>query len=371
MIDSVPISVYHGERMGGATVKKQEKKVTANELRIRNSTAEFLTFAYQTGGDGVEVRVQDGTIWLSQKNMGQLFDTTPDNIGQHLKNIYNDNELTEAATTEDFSVVQTEGIRRVNRSVTHYNLDAIIAVGYRVNSARATAFRQWATGVLRNYTLRGYVLDRKRMENGTFLDDDYFERLLEEIREIRLSERRFYQKITDIYTTAMDYDSAAPLTRDFFAKVQNKMHYAVHGHTAAELVYERADADKEHMGLTSWANSPKGKIVKSDVSIAKNYLSETELDDLGRIVSAYLDLAESRARRRIPMTMNDWAERIDIFLSADDREILHDAGKITAKIAKEHAESEFEKYRVTQDRLFRSDFDRFVELEVHVTKSDN
>ena len=343
------------------------KKKTPNELRIRNSTAEFLTFAYQSGGDGVEVRVQDGTIWLSQKNMGQLFDTSPDNIGLHLKNIYADGELSESATTEDFSVVQIEGARNVNRVITHHNLDAIIAVGYRVNSKRATAFRQWATGVLRDFTLRGYVMDRKRMENGAFLDDDYFERLLEEIREIRLSERRFYQKITDIYATSMDYDKTAPLTLEFFAKVQNKMHYAVHGHTAAELIYERADADKEHMGLTNWANSPKGKIVKSDVSVAKNYLSETELDDLGRIVNAYLDLAESRAKRRIPMTMEDWANRLDVFLSADDREILRDAGRITATIAKEHAENEFEKYRVIQDRLFQSDFDRFVELEEHAT----
>jgi hypothetical protein len=232
-----------------------------------------------------------------------------------------------------------------------------------VNSKRATAFRQWATGVLRDFTLHGYVMDRKRMENGAFLDDDYFERLLEEIREIRLSERRFYQKITDIYATAMDYDSRSPITREFFAKVQNKMHYAVHGHTAAELIAERADADREHMGLTNWANSPKGKIVKSDVSVAKNYLTESEMDDLGLIVNAYLDLAESRAKRKVPMTMEDWAKRLDIFLSADDREVLRYAGRITAKIAKTHAESEFEKYRVMQDRLFQSDFDRFVELE--------
>jgi hypothetical protein len=337
------------------------KKKTPNELRIRNSTAEFLTFAYQTGGDGVEVRVQDGTIWLSQKNMGALFETSGDNVGLHLKNIFKDGELKADSVTEDFSVTASDG---KNYVVKHYNLDAIIAVGYRVNSERATAFRQWATGVLRDYTLRGYVMDRKRMENGAFLDDDYFERLLEEIREIRLSERRFYQKITDIYATAMDYDKDSPITRGFFAKVQNKMHFAVHGHTAAELIYERADAGKEHMGLTNWANSPKGKIVKSDVSIAKNYLTESEMDDLGRIVNAYLDLAESRAKRKIPMTMEDWAGRLDIFLSADDREILQDAGKITAKIAKAHAESEFEKYRVIQDRLFQSDFDRFVELEL-------
>ncbi|GAB1432153.1 virulence RhuM family protein [Spirochaetota bacterium] len=336
------------------------KKKTPNELRIRNSTAEFLTFVYQTGGDGVEVRVQGGTIWLSQKTMGELFETSSDNIGLHLKNINKEGELNIDSVTEEFSVTASDN--KIYK-VKHYNLDAIIAVGYRVNSKCATAFRKWATGILRDYTLRGYVMDRKRMENGAFLDDDYFERLLEEIREIRLSERRFYQKITDIYATSMDYDSHSPLTRDFFAKVQNKMHHAVHGHTAAELIVERADADKEHMGLTTWANSPKGKILKSDVNIAKNYLTEAELDDLGRIVNAYLDLAESRAKRKIPMTMKDWAKRLDIFLSADERDVLQDLGRVTAKIAKEYAESEFEKYRTIQDGLFQSDFDRFVELE--------
>jgi len=343
------------------------KKKTPNELRLRNSTAEFLTFAYQTGGDGVEVRVQDGTIWLSQKTMGELFETSSDNIGLHLKNIKKEAELDVDSVTEDFSVTASDG---KNYVVKHYNLDAIIAVGYRVNSKRATAFRQWATGVLRDFTLRGYVMDRKRMENGAFLDDDYFERLLDEIREIRLSERRFYQKITDIYATSMDYDKSSSTTREFFAKVQNKMHYAVHGHTAAELIVKRADADRKHMGLTTWASSPKGKIVKSDVSIAKNYLTETEMDDLGRIVNAYLDLAESRAKRKIPMTMEDWAKRLDIFLSADEREVLRDAGRITAKIAKAHAESEFEKYRVIQDKLFQSDFDRFVELEQQADGKD-
>ena len=336
------------------------KKKSPNEIRVRNSAAEFLIFSYQTGGDGVEVRVQDGTVWLSQKNMGQLFDTSSDNIGLHLKNIFKDEELQTNSVTEDFSVTAADG---KTYRVKHYNLDAIIAVGYRVNSKRATMFRQWATGVLRDYTLRGYVMDRQRMENGAFLDDDYFERLLEEIREIRLSERRFYQKVTDIYSTAMDYDKDSPITREFFAKVQNKMHYAVHGHTAAELIVERADHTVERMGLTTWAKAPKGKILKSDVNVAKNYLTEAELDDLGRIVNAYLDLAESRAKRRIPMTMEDWANRIDIFLSADEREVLQNAGRITAKIAKDHAESEFEKYRVIQDRLFQSDFDAFSALE--------
>ena len=344
------------------------KKKPDKSLKIRNSTAEFLIFSYQSGGDGVEVRVQDGTIWLSQKQMGFLFDTSSDNIGLHLKNIFKEEELSPDTVTEEFSVTAADG---KNYRVKHYNLDAIIATGYRVNSKRATAFRQWATGVLRNYALRGYLIDRKRMENGAFLDEDYFERLLEEIREIRLSERRFYQKITDIYSTAMDYDKNSSITKEFFAKVQNKMHFAVHGHTAAELIYNRADAKKEYMGLTSWANSPDGKIPKSDVTIAKNYLTEAELDELGRIVNAYLDLAESRAKRCIPMTMEDWANRLDIFLQADDREILKDGGKISAQIAKEHAESEFEKYRVIQDKLFESDFDKQLKLLEEQSKEKN
>lgn len=345
------------------------EKKPKKSLQIRNSTAEFLIFSYQTGGDGVEVRVQDGTIWLSQKQMGSLFDTSSDNIGLHLKNIFKEEELSQDSVTEEFSVTASDG---KNYRVKHYNLDAIIAVGYRVNSKRATAFRQWATGVLRDYTLHGYLIDRKRMENGAFLDEDYFERLLEEIREIRLSERRFYQKITDIYSTAMDYDKNSPITKEFFAKVQNKMHFAVHGHTAAELIFNRADAKKDYMGLTSWANSPDGKILKSDVTIAKNYLTASELDELGRIVNAYLELAESRAKRRIPMTMEDWAKRLDIFLQADDREILTDAGRISAQIAKEHAESEFEKYRIIQDKLFESDFDKQIKLlEQQIAKPEN
>lgn len=360
------------------------KKKSPNSVRLRNSTAEFLTFAYQTGGDGVEVRVQEGMIWLSQKNIGQLFETTPENVLVHLKKIYAENELPEEATAKEYLAVQMEGNRQVQRSILHYNLDAIIAVGYRVNSKRATGFRQWATGVLRDYTLRGYVMDRKRMENGAFLGEDYFERLLEEIREIRLSERRFYQKIADIYATAMDYDRDAPITQAFFAKVQNtakrdsayytrsqtaepaqrdNMHYAVHAHTAAELIVKRADHQKERMGLTNWAKAPSGKILKSDVVVGKNYLTEAELEDLGRIVNAYLELAEGRAKRRVPMTMEGWAKRLDIFLSADEREVLQDAGRISAEIAREHAEGEFEKYRVIQDRLFQSDFDTFVALE--------
>ena len=339
------------------------KKTINNNLQIRNSTVEFLTFAYQSKGEGIEVRVQDGTIWLSQKNIGLLFDTSIDNIGLHLKNIYTEGELTEFLTTEDFSVVQIEGSREVCRTVKHYNLDAIIAVGYRVNSKRATDFRQWATAVLRDFALRGYVIDRKRMENGAFLNDDYFERLLEEIREIRLSERRFYQKITDIYSTAMDYNPESHTTKDFFAKIQNKMHFAVHKHTAAELIYHRSDHTKENMGLTSWEKSPNGKIVKTDVAIAKNYLTKDEIESLGRIVNAYLDLAEDRAKKGIPMTMHDWANRLDKFLLADDRDLLQNTGKISAKIAKDKAESEFEKYRLKQDQLYTSDFDRFILLE--------
>jgi hypothetical protein len=324
-------------------------------LQIRNSTAEFLIFTKQAGENGIEVRVQDGTIWLSQKLMAALFDCSADNISLHLKNIFAEGEMDEFSVTEDFSVTAADG---KNYRTKHYNLDAIIAVGYRINTKRATAFRQWATAVLRDYALRGYVIDKKRMENGAFLDEDYFEHLLAEIREIRISERRFYQKITDIYATAMDYNKNAPITKEFFAKVQNKLHYAIHGHTAAEVIYERADSAKEHMGLTTWENSPQGKIVKTDVAVAKNYLTESELESLGRIVNAYLDLAEDRAKKHIPMTMEDWAKRLDRFLEADDRSILQDSGKISAQLAKEFAESEFEKYRIIQDRLFESDFDK-------------
>ena len=341
------------------------------KLQIRNSTAEFLTFAYQSKGDGVEVRVQDGTIWLSQKNIGLVFDTSTDNIGLHIKNIYAEGELDEVSTTEDFSVVQQEGSREVCRTIKHYNLDLIIAVGYRVNSKRATAFRQWATAILRDITLRGYLIDRKRMENGAFLDDDYFERLLEEIREIRLSERRFYQKITDLYATAMDYNPESFTTKEFFAKVQNKMHYAVHKHTAAELIYTRADHNKENMGLTSWEKSPNGKIIKTDVTIAKNYLTETELESLGRIVNGYLDFAEEYAKRHVPLTMSDWAKHLDLILQANGSDLLQNAGKITAALAKQHAENEFEKYRPIQDRLFESDFDKEIKrIEGKLDKSD-
>ena len=331
----------------------------AKKFEIRNSTAEFLTFVAEGKEQGVQVLYKDETVWATQKAMAQLFDCSTDNIGLHLKNIYDTNELNKETTTEKISVVQQEGTREVRRNTLFYNLDAIISVGYRVNSRRATQFRQWCTYVLRQYAIRGYVIDKKRMENGSFIGVDYFEQLLEEIREIRLSERNFYQKLTDIYATAIDYNRDAPTTREFFKKVQNKMHYAVHGHTAAELIVDRADAEKEHMGLTTWAKAPNGKIIKSDVSIAKNYLKENELQALGRLVNAYLDMAKDMAERHIPMTMEDWAKRIDKFLDATDREILQDAGHITAEYAKEYAESEFEKYRVIQDRLFRSDFDKF------------
>ena len=331
------------------------------KLQIRNSTAEFLIFATENEADGIEVRFEEQTLWLTQSAMADLFHTTKQNVSLHIQNIFESCELSQDATVKFFLTVRQEGTRQVNRSLEYYNLDMIIAVGYRVNSRRATQFRQWATGVLRDFALRGYVLDRKRMENGSFLGEDYFEHLLAEIREIRLSERRFYQKITDIYATSMDYNPQSPTTREFFARVQNKLHYAVHRHTAAELIVERADAEKEHMGLTTWENAPNGKILKPDVSIAKNYLSEVELEELGHIVNAYLDLAENRAKRHIPMTMEDWARHLDRILSADDRALLQNAGRITAEAAKAFAEEEFEKFRVKQDRLYQSDFDILLE----------
>ena len=332
----------------------------AKRRKIRNSTAEFLIIQQENKDQGIEVMYADETIWCTQKAMAALFDVGVPAISKHLANIFETGELNEEATISKMETVQQEGNREVKRMVVMYSLDAIIAVGYRVNSIRATQFRQWATSVLRQYAIRGYVLDKKRMENGTFLDEDYFEHLLAEIREIRLSERRFYQKLTDIYATSMDYNKDAPTTRLFFKKIQNKMHYAVHGRTAAELIMERADADKEHMGLTTWENAPDGKIVKTDVSIAKNYLKEMELEDMGRIVTAVLEFAESRAKRHIPMTMEDWAKRIDAYLSSDERPILDNAGSVSHEDAVQHAETEFEKYRIVQDRLFQSDFDRFL-----------
>ncbi|MBQ8867661.1 MAG: virulence RhuM family protein [Bacteroidaceae bacterium] len=328
---------------------------------IRNSTAEFLIFQIEGKEQGVEVYYKDKTVWCTQKAMGILFDVNIPAISKHLKNIYEQGELTEERTVSKMEIVRMEGNRQVKRETVFYNLDAVISVGYRVNSIRATQFRQWATSVLREFAIRGYVLDKKRMENGSFLGEDYFEHLLAEIREIRLSERRFYQKLTDIYATAVDYNRDAPTTRMFFKMMQNKMHYAVHGRTAAELVVERADAEQEHMGLTSWENAPDGKIVKTDVVIAKNYLIEAELADMGQLVNGVLELAERMAKRHIPMTMEDWAKRIDTILVAGGNEVLQTAGQVTAEQAKEHAETEFEKYRIIQDRLFQSDFDRYMD----------
>lgn len=331
------------------------------ELSIRNSTAEFLIFELQSKQDSIEVRYEDETIWLTQKMMATLFDVTAPTINEHLKNIFASGELDEKATIRKFRIVQTEGTRQVNREVDHYNLDAVISVGYRVNSIRATQFRRWATQVLKQFAIRGYVIDRKRMENGTALGEDYFERLLEEIREIRLSERRFYQKVTDIYATSVDYDAKSPISQKFFAKVQNKMHYAVTGHTAGELIKERADSQKPNMGLTSWEGSPDGKILRTDVVVAKNYLEKDELESLGRIVSSFLDLAEDFAKRKIPMTMEDWAGKLDSYLQLAGRGVLRNAGSVSHKDAVLYAESEFEKYRIVQDKLFESDFDKFVE----------
>ena len=328
----------------------------AKNIEIRNSAAEFLIFMLEGKEDGIQVMYKDETIWATQKAMAQLFDVGVPAISKHLKNIFESGELDGKSVISKMETTASDG---KNYDTAFYNLDAIISVGYRVNSVRATQFRQWCTFVLRQFAIRGYVLDHKRMENGAFLGVDYFEHLLAEIREIRLSERRFYQKLTDIYVTAIDYNKDAPTTRLFFKKVQNKMHYAVHGHTAAELIVERADANREHMGLTTWENAPNGKIVKTDVSVAKNYLREKELEEMGRIVNASLDMAESMAMRHIPMTMEDWAKRIDKFINLFESPILQDNGHVSAEYAKEFAESEFEKYRIIQDRLFQSDFDRF------------
>ena len=336
------------------------------EITIRSSAAEYLTFVASTGDskESIEMRYEDENIWLTQKMMAQLYDVDVRTVNFHILKVYEDDELVEEATVRNFRIVQTEGSRQVSREVKHYNLQMIIAVGFKVNNERAVQFRKWANAIVKDYTIKGWVMDAERLKNGgTVLTEQYFEEQLEKIREIRLSERKFYQKITDIYATALDYDRTAKTTKEFFAKVQNKMHFAVHGHTAAEVIYTRANAEKPHMGLTTWKEAPDGKIMKTDVSVAKNYLSEDELYSLERIVSAYLDLAEDRARRHVPMTMEDWAKRLDIFLTAADRAILTDAGHITAEIAKAHAECEFEKYRVIQDGLYESDFDRFLAME--------
>lgn len=336
------------------------------EITIRSSAAEYLTFVAATGENPsrVELRYEDENIWLTQRMMAELYGVDVRTINEHIRKIYDDNELSESATVRNFRIVQTEGSREVCREVKHYSLQMIISVGFKVNNERAVQFRKWANAVVKDYTIQGWVMDDERLKRGgTVLTKDYFEKQLERIREIRLSERRFYQKITDIYATAIDYDPTAKATQRFFAAVQNKIHYSVHGHTAAELIYQRADADKEHMGLTTWEGAPTGKIHKYDVTVAKNYLTEEELQTLGRIVSAYLDLAEIQAMRHIPMTMEDWENRLNGFLSLMDREVLANAGRISAELAKSHAESEWEKYRIVQDRLYTSDFDRFVQLE--------
>ena len=335
-------------------------KKETNKLQIRNSTAEFLIFTRQAGEDGIEVRVAEETVWLTQPLIAELFQTTVPNISMHLRSIYETGELTVEATLKNFLTVRQEGARQVRRNLEYYNLDAIIAVGFRVNSARAIQFRQWATGVLRDYSIRGYVLDKERLKNGAFFSKEYFENLLAEIREIRASERKFYQKITDIYATAMDYSVDAEITQMFFAAVQNKLHFAIHGCTSAELIVERADSKKEQMGLTTWKNAPHGKIIKPDVSIAKNYLAEKELKSLDRFVTMYLDYAEDQAERHIPMTMEDWAKKLNAFLQFNERDILDNPGKVSREVAKAFAESEFEKYRIGQDRLFESDFDRHI-----------
>jgi len=327
------------------------------KLQIRNSTAEFLIFTRQAGEDGIEVRVAEETVWLTQKLIGVLFDKGRSTIAEHLTNIFEAGELDEEAVCRDFRHTAEDGKEYVTK---FYNLDAIIAVGFRVNSGRAIQFRQWATGVLRDYAIRGYVLDKERLKNGSFFSKAYFENLLAEIREIRASERKFYQKITDIYATSMDYNIDAEITQTFFAAVQNKLHFAIHGRTAAELIVERADSNKEKMGLITWKNAPHGKIVKPDVSVAKNYLTEQELRSLDRFVTMYLDYAEDQAERNIPMTMKDWAGKLNAFLQFNERDILDNPGKVSQEVAKAFAESEFENYRIVQDRLFESDFDRHI-----------
>ncbi len=346
--------------------KEVEQYKNNHEIEIRSSAAEFLTFIAATGDDedSIEIRYEDENIWLTQKMMATLYDISVATINEHLKNIFNDMELQEEATIRNFLIVQKEGNRNVSRESKHYNLQAIIAVGFRVNNERAVQFRKWANQIVKDYTIKGWAMDDERLKNsGTKLTKDYFEKLLVKIREIRMSERRFYQKITDIYATSLDYDPSAKATKRFFAAVQNKLHYAVHDKTAAELIMDRANHESKNMGLTTWEGSPRSKIHNYDVLNPINYLNEKELNQMQRIVSAYLDMAELQAERNIPMTMEDWEKKSSGFLRLWDKEILNDAGKVTAALAKEHAESEFEKYRIIQDRLYKSDFDKFLELE--------
>lgn len=342
------------------------------DITIRSSAAEYLTFVASAGGSGAsfEMRYEDENIWLTQKMMAALYDVALSTINEHIKKIYVDGELTEGATIRKFRIFQDEGSRKVNREVTHYNLQMIVAVGFKVNNQRAVQFRKWAGQIVKNHTIQGWTMDVERLKKGHMFTDEYFERQLQQIREIRLSERKFYQKVTDLYATAFDYDKSAKTTRSFFQTVQNKLHFAVHRHTASELIVERADAAKEHMGLTTWENAPDGKILKTDVIIAKNYLSKEEMNYLERIVSLYLDYAELQAERRIPMSMEDWARRLDGFLEFNGSELLTGPGKISAEQAKLHAETEYEKYRMIQDRLYESDFDRFLMLEQEVKRKD-
>ena len=342
-----------------------------DEITIRSSAAEYLTYVASVGDqqDSIEMRYEDENIWLTQKMMATLYDVGLPTINEHIKRIYADSELEEAATIRNFRIVQTEGSRQVTRDTKHYSLQMIIAVGFKVNSERAVQFRKWVNQIAKDYTIKGWVMDDERLKRGTYLTEKYFDEQLERIREIRTSERKFYQKITDLYATAVDYDKNSATTRRFYATVQNKMHYAVHGHTAAELIVERADHTKEHMGLTTWADAPDGKIKKSDVTVAKNYLSQDEMKQLNRMVTAYLDFAENMTLRHIPLTMQDWEKRLNSFIEMFDYGILQDAGKVSAAIAKLHAETEFEKYRVIQDRLFMSDFDKYMlELEENTKK---
>ena len=346
-------------------------KKKKDEVTIRSSAAEYLTYVASVGDQqgSIEMRYEDENIWLTQKMMATLYDVNVRTINEHIKKIYSDSELEEDATIRNFRIVQTEGSRQVTRDTKHYNLQMIIAVGFKVNSERAVQFRKWVNQIAKDYTIKGWVMDDERLKRGTYLTEKYFDEQLERIREIRASERKFYQKITDLYATAIDYDKNAATTRRFYATVQNKMHYAVHGHTAAELIVERADHTKEHMGLTTWADAPEGKIKKSDVTVAKNYLSQNEMKQLNRMVTAYLDFAESMTLRHIPLTMQDWEKRLNSFIEMFDYGILQDAGKVSTEIAKLHAETEFEKYRVIQDRLFMSDFDRYMlELEESAKK---
>lgn len=345
------------------------KSNKSKEITIRSSAAEYLTFVSAIGDqpESVELRYQDENIWLTQRLMAELYGVEVPTINEHIQKIYADHELDEEATIRNFRIVQTEGTRQVSREVKHYSLQMIIAVGFKVNNERAVQFRKWANAIVKDYTIQGWVMDSERLKKGgSILTKDYFEKQLEKVREIRLSERRFYQKVTDIYATSIDYDPTAAATQRFFAAVQNKLHYAVHQHTAAELIYERANADKENMGLTTWEGAPDGKIHRYDVSIAKNYLTHNELQILARIVNAYLDFAEMQAMRQIPMTMADWETRLNGFLTLWDRKILQDAGRITAELAKAKAETEFEKYRIVQDRLYQSDFDHFLQLETEI-----